>query len=248
MSISIDLARRVLEACKQRARELRSPVSIAIVDAGGHLVLFERMMAPYGFATGDISIAKAHTSVMFNQSTDSVAQWAAAIPGFSASLASMTNGKFILAAGGWPIRINGVTIGGLGISGGNAPGRDDDIARAGLSVVEGMHQSQSQPTYYYQPPQPAYAAPQQERAPLYTPGAEPAPRSVPSPVSTYGNSNNGNAKPAVQEEAPHSSEAPAQQGTLHLPADEIHSDSNPYSNAFDETSTATNDERPGDRT
>lgn len=135
MSISIDLARRVLEACKQRARELRSPVSIAIVDAGGHLVLFERMMAPYGFATGDISIAKAHTSVMFNQSTDSVAQWAAAIPGFSASLASMTNGKFILAAGGWPIRINGVTIGGLGISGGNAPGRDDDIARAGLSVV-----------------------------------------------------------------------------------------------------------------
>ena len=34
MSISIELARRILEACKQRARELRSPVSIAIVDAG----------------------------------------------------------------------------------------------------------------------------------------------------------------------------------------------------------------------
>ncbi len=84
MSISIELARRILEACKQRARELRSPVSIAIVDAGGHLVLFERMMAPYGWATGDISIAKANTSVMFNQSTDSVAQWASAIPGFAA--------------------------------------------------------------------------------------------------------------------------------------------------------------------
>ncbi len=136
MSISIDLARRILEACKQRASELRSPVSIAIVDAGGHLVLFERMMAPYGWATADMSIAKAHTSVMFNQSTDAVAQWGAAIPGFAASLAAMTHGKFVMAAGGWPLRINGITIGGLGVSGGNAPGRDDDIARAGLAILE----------------------------------------------------------------------------------------------------------------
>src|SRR6266550_1982143 len=116
LSLTIEVARRILEASKKRALELRSPVSIAIVDAGGHLVLFERMMAPYGWATGDISIAKANTSVMFNQSTDSVAQWASAIPGFAACLATMTGGKFIMAAGGWPIRINGITIGGLGIS------------------------------------------------------------------------------------------------------------------------------------
>ncbi len=61
MSISVEMARSILEASKQRARELRSPVSIAIVDAGGHLVLFERMMAPYGWATGNISLAKAST-------------------------------------------------------------------------------------------------------------------------------------------------------------------------------------------
>lgn len=136
MSISIDIARKVLEASKQRARELRSPVSIAIVDAGGHLVLFERMMSPYGWATGNISLAKANTAVMFNQPTDAVAQWGAAIPGFASSLASMTDGKFIMAAGGWPIRMGGATIGGIGVSGGNAPGRDDDIARAGLAVLE----------------------------------------------------------------------------------------------------------------
>jgi uncharacterized protein GlcG (DUF336 family) len=137
VSISVDMAHRVLEASKQRARELRSPVSIAIVDGGGHLVLFERMMAPYGYATGDIGIAKANTAVMFNQSTDAVAQWAASIPGFASSLATMTDGKFIMAAGGWPIRVGGTTIGGIGVSGGNAPGRDDEIARAGLAVLEG---------------------------------------------------------------------------------------------------------------
>ncbi len=135
MSISIEIARRVMDACKQRAQELRSPVSIAIVDAGGHLVLFERMMAPYGWATGNISLAKASTAVMFNQSTDAVAQWGSGIPGFASSMASMTQGKFIMAAGGWPIRMGGATIGGIGISGGNAPGRDDDIARAGLAAI-----------------------------------------------------------------------------------------------------------------
>lgn len=145
MSLTIDLARKILEASKQRARELRSPVSIAIVDAGGHLVLFERMMSPYGWATGNISIAKAATSVMFNQSTDSVAQWGSGIPGFASSLASMTNGKFIMAAGGWPIRINGATIGGIGVSGGNAPGRDDDIARAGLAAINAIAEAMAPP-------------------------------------------------------------------------------------------------------
>lgn len=134
--MSIDTARRILEASKQRAKELRSPVSIAIVDAGGHLVLFERMMSPYGWATGNISIAKASTAVMFNQSTDAVAQWGAGIPGFASSMATMTEGKFIMAAGGWPIRSSGATIGGIGVSGGNAPGRDDEIARAGLAAVD----------------------------------------------------------------------------------------------------------------
>ena len=135
MSISIDVARRILEASKQRAKELRSPVSIAIVDAGGHLVLFERMMSPYGWATGNISIAKANTAVMFNQPTDAVAQWGSGIPGFASSMATMTDGKFIMAAGGWPIRVGGTTIGGIGVSGGNAPGRDEEIARAGLVAI-----------------------------------------------------------------------------------------------------------------
>ncbi len=144
MSMSIDIARRILEASKQRARELRSPVSIAIVDAGGHLVLFERMMSPYGWATGNISIAKASTAVMFNQSTDAVAQWGAGIPGFASSLATMTQGKFIMAAGGWPIRLGGATVGGIGVSGGNAPGRDDEIARAGLAAVEATPPAPSQ--------------------------------------------------------------------------------------------------------
>ncbi len=165
MSMSIDTARRILEASKQRARELRSPVSIAIVDAGGHLVLFERMMSPYGWATGNISIAKASTAVMFNQSTDAVAQWGGGIPGFASSMATMTEGKFIMAAGGWPIRSGGATIGGIGVSGGNAPGRDDEIARAGIAAIEAQAVQMQQPVQQ-QPVQPPPAIASQSLPPI----------------------------------------------------------------------------------
>src|SRR5437660_3065444 len=115
------------------------------------------MMAPYGWATGHISLAKAGTAVMFNQSTDAVAQWGAGIPGFASSMASMTQGGFIMAAGGWPIRIGGATVGAIGVSGGNAPGRDDEIARAGLAAVAGMAEAMAPlaPTRSMQPALPS---------------------------------------------------------------------------------------------
>lgn len=195
MNMSIDIARKILEASKQRARELRSPVSIAIVDAGGHLVLFERMMSPYGWATGNISIAKASTAVMFNQSTDAVAQWGSAIPGFASSMAEMTHGKFIMAAGGWPIRMGGATIGGIGVSGGNAPGRDDEIARAGLGALEAM--APAIPAVPAQQPQAAlppvppqqqqHSRPYMQPTPTY-PSMPPSVNSPSVPLSTAGSS------------------------------------------------------------
>jgi len=152
-------------------------------------------MSPYGWATGDISIAKANTAVMFNQSTDAVAQWGAAIPGFASSLSSMTDGKFIMAAGGWPIRVGGATIGGIGVSGGNAPGRDDEIARAGLGATEGLgqpvpaqrppQQLQPQPM----PSQPSQASSGQEHSRPYM---QPVPTYPPMPaVSNSGVNNSG---------------------------------------------------------
>ncbi len=204
MSLTIEVARKILEASKQRALELRSPVSIAIVDAGGHLVLFERMMAPYGWATGNISLAKASTAVMFNQSTDAVAQWGSGIPGFASSMAAMTQGKFIMAAGGWPIRIGGATVGGIGVSGGNAPGRDDEIARAGLAAAEVM--APATPAM-----QSSSAMPQAQRPPSLTPVYQSMPLAQPqTQVANFANSPTPQITPA---------------NTYHLGSDQ----DNPYS-------------------
>lgn len=214
MSMSIDVARRILEASKQRARELRSPVSIAIVDAGGHLVLFERMMAPYGWATGSISIAKATTAVMFNQSTDAVAQWGSGIPGFASSMSAMYEGKFIMAAGGWPIKLNGATVGGIGVSGGNAPGRDDEIARAGLGALDVVTPSWASPQQPQQPQQ-SYSSPSYQQMPPAQPVQPIQPmssqpqlnRSTMQPAPSYPSMplpNNNNASP--QQEFPPSTQ------------------------------------------
>ena len=185
LSLTIEVARKILEASKQRALELRSPVSIAIVDAGGHLVLFERMMTPYGWATGNISLAKASTAVMFNQSTDAVAQWGSGIPGFASSMATMTQGKFIMAAGGWPIRLGGATIGGIGVSGGNAPGRDDEVARAGLAAIESMAPATPAMQFSNSMPQAAVLSYPQQSTPAYSSMPQPQPQvagSVNSPT------------------------------------------------------------------
>lgn len=209
MSISIDIARRILEASKQRAKELRSPVSIAIVDAGGHLVLFERMMSPYGWATGNISIAKANTAIMFNQSTDAVAQWGAGIPGFASSMATMTEGKFIMAAGGWPIRINGATVGGIGVSGGNAPGRDDEIARAGLAVANAIAEAMAPPI----PAQPSAAAQPAQRPAMSVPShANPAASSSPLPPL---NETTGTQYLPPDSENPYQEDSPSQLNSEH---------------------------------
>jgi uncharacterized protein GlcG (DUF336 family) len=207
VSISSEIARRILEACKQKARELHCQVSIAIVDAGGHLVIFERMMAPYGFATGDISIAKAHTAVMFNQSTDEVAQWGSTIPGFAASLATMTHGQFIMTAGGWPLRVNNITIGGIGISGGNAPGRDDEVARAGLDALQALAPATTAQTA---PPSPAYQ-PEPVQAAATAPYSQP----LYAQVSSYTNGD----KPGRESAARITPTNDAKPSTFHLSQD-----------------------------
>jgi len=253
VSMSIDTARRILEASKQRARELRSPVSIAIVDAGGHLVLFERMMSPYGWATGNISIAKASTAVMFNQSTDAVAQWGGGIPGFASSMATMTEGKFIMAAGGWPIRSGGATIGGIGVSGGNAPGRDDEIARAGIAAIEAQAVQMQQPMPQ-QPVQPPPVIASQSLPPISsTRPVAPSVPSVPSVPSYSSNEIPLYYQPAQQQPLP--SQQPVERAatpTPHLDSQDqpdgiknsVTNQDDPYA---DSTINQFNPERSGDQ-
>ena len=171
---------------------------------------------------------------MFNQSTDAVAQWGVVIPGFASSMATMTEGKFIMAAGGWPIRSAGTTIGGIGVSGGNAPGRDDEIARAGLAAIDTPAMQPMQ-----QPPSIASQS---------LPSVPPAQQVTPS-SSSYSNSLSSYYQPAssqVQAENTiiSQSEFPGQSPNTHITKNISPDQNDPYNdNAFN----SSNPDRSGEQ-
>src|SRR5918997_5272631 len=67
-TITLEEARRVIDAAARRAEEIGQPMDIAVVDAGGNLKAHVRMDGAFvGSIT--ISINKAYTAIAFQQQT-----------------------------------------------------------------------------------------------------------------------------------------------------------------------------------
>src|SRR5580698_10837614 len=62
-------ARRIIAAAEKKAEELGQPMNIAVVDAGGNLLAFERMENAW-IGSIDISQKKAWTSRAFDITTE----------------------------------------------------------------------------------------------------------------------------------------------------------------------------------
>jgi uncharacterized protein GlcG (DUF336 family) len=126
--LSTDLAKAVVAECETKARSLDLAVAIAVVDEGGHLILFIRMD---GANTGsiEISIAKARSSVMFKRPT---ARFDAAVVGGAIGLLSLPD--VVPFGGGIPLMSDGHIVGGVGVSGASSQD-DSDIAQSSSAVM-----------------------------------------------------------------------------------------------------------------
>jgi len=112
-----------------RERNL-GPMSVAVVDAGGHLQYAAREDGA-GLGGIDIAAAKARAAVMFGCSSREIAAALAANPQASASVLALFPGRIVLLAGAVLVRgESGVTLGAVGAAGG-APDDDEAIAAAG---------------------------------------------------------------------------------------------------------------------
>ena len=132
MELSYELAEKALQAAIQKARSLNIPVSIAIVDQGGHLMAFARLDSVYGVI--EFAMKKAQTAVMFGIDSDIMGQIisGADIHGYGML---NSNGGLLTIAGGVVIKSpDGKVIGGIASSGGS-PEQDKEIATAGASVM-----------------------------------------------------------------------------------------------------------------
>ena len=131
LSITLEEAKAVMTAAEQEAKNNGWAFAIAIVDAGGNLVLFQRMN---NVQIGSVEVAKgkAVTANNFKRSTK-VFEDVVGGGGMGLRLLAMP-GMFPLE-GGEPILKDGKIIGAIGVSGMQS-NQDGQVARAGVGVVK----------------------------------------------------------------------------------------------------------------
>jgi uncharacterized protein GlcG (DUF336 family) len=129
-NISLEQAKRVLEAAEREAKAQGWPMVITIVDNAGMAVALHRMdNAQLGSV--DVSLGKAKTAALFRRATK-VFEDAIAGGGAGVRILSMPN--VVALEGGIPIIVDGKVIGGIGVSG-MASGQDAIVAEAGLKAL-----------------------------------------------------------------------------------------------------------------
>ena len=115
------------------ATKLGVKMNIAIVDAGGNLVAFNRMDGAW-LGSVDISIKKAKTAAYFNMASSDIGKLSQ--PGGPLYNIEHSNGGLITFPGGLPIHDNdGVLIGGIGVSGSTVE-NDFQVAEAGKKELK----------------------------------------------------------------------------------------------------------------
>jgi uncharacterized protein GlcG (DUF336 family) len=132
MSIGLAEARRMIAAAEKKADELGQPMNVAVVDAGGNLVAFERMENAW-LGSIDISQKKAWTSRAFDITTKDLGTHSQSGDQFFGIHAS-NDGKVMIFAGGIPLKIEGKVIGAIGVSGGSGD-QDHAVAEAGAAAL-----------------------------------------------------------------------------------------------------------------
>ena len=131
LSISSELAQKMVDAAVEEAIELGVSENVAILDDGGNLKAFCRMDgAP--ILCIEIAQNKAYTA-LFGVSTQELFDF---IQGDPSLLAGMpTLGRVAAWGGGFPIKVDGEIVGAIGLSGAPTVQNDVDCAKAALALV-----------------------------------------------------------------------------------------------------------------
>ena len=128
-------ARAMMAAAMRKAESAGIPISVAVVDAGGHLVLLERMDGGR-FHTVHSSTTKAICAASNKRPTSAQGAQAQPLDAAHAIGLALAAGpeRWTAMEGGYPIIVAGECIGGIGVSGGTWE-FDDAVAREALAAI-----------------------------------------------------------------------------------------------------------------
>lgn len=131
MSLTLDDANRVAEGAIAKAREIGIRISVAICDAGGRLVAFQRMDGTI-WASCFGSQGKAMASAAFARPSGDLTE-RADHPTLRGIVAA-EGGHMMLGQGAVPLIRDGMLVGACGVGGGTGQ-EDEDCARGGAAVL-----------------------------------------------------------------------------------------------------------------
>ena len=131
--LTLEGARALLAAAEKKAREIKVPQNIAVVDEGGHLLAFARMDGAK-LSSVEVALTKARAAALRRASTGPSPNASDPSVLLSLGLPLATDGKLTCIRGGLPLFVEGQCVGGIGVSAGT---EDEDVrvAQAGVDAL-----------------------------------------------------------------------------------------------------------------
>jgi uncharacterized protein GlcG (DUF336 family) len=135
MSVTLGQASTIVDVTLKKARDSNlAPLTVAVLDAGGHLVAFKREDKS-GILRFDIAFGKAWGALGMGFGSRTLAGRAAKTPQFFTMLAAASGGRMVTNPGGVLIRDGaGAIVGACGISG-DTSDKDEMCAIAGIEAA-----------------------------------------------------------------------------------------------------------------
>ncbi len=126
--LTLEGAKEIMAKATEYAKANNAPGgAIAIVDAGGNLILLERLNGTFPIAA-EVSHGKARTAALFKMPSKNLEDNI-----LKGRTSLITVGENMLR-GGVPIIYKGKVIGGIGVSGAASADQDAEIAQAGVTA------------------------------------------------------------------------------------------------------------------
>ena len=135
MSVTLAQASTIVDVALKKGRDTNcAPLTVAVLDAGGHLVAFKREDKS-GILRFDIANGKAWGALGMGFGSRELADRAGKNPLFFGVLATVSHGRLIPVPGGVLIKdADGAVLGAVGISG-DTSDRDETCAIAGIEAA-----------------------------------------------------------------------------------------------------------------
>jgi uncharacterized protein GlcG (DUF336 family) len=135
MSVTLAQASTIVDVALKKARDNNlAPLTVAVLDAGGHLVAFKREDKS-GILRFDIAFGKAWGALGMGFGSRTLASRAAKTPQFFTMLAAASGGRMVSNPGGVLLKdASGTIVGACGISG-DTSDKDEMCAIAGIEAA-----------------------------------------------------------------------------------------------------------------